>query len=204
MDPSFGSVSAKRKTDPNYMTIPASEINASRSGRPVPTATEIKEYHDAIDAVAWENISWSRKDWFEQVRDGLGHEAELKRQKDAQLKFITKFGRGYASGGFVSGPGTKTSDSIPAMLSNGEYVIQANAVARYGTDFMNSLNQMQVQRGVSGGFAGQGSSVVHLSPEDRQLLRAAADRPITLYSNDQKIANSTNAGNTLLAQRGLS
>ena len=112
----------------------------------------------------------------------------------------------FATGGFVSGRGSRTSDSIPAMLSNGEYVIQANAVARYGTDFMNSLNQMQVQRGPSsaGGFAGQGSSVVHLSPEDRQLLRAAVDRPVTLYSNDQKIANSTNSGNAVLAQRGLS
>jgi TP901 family phage tail tape measure protein len=112
----------------------------------------------------------------------------------------------FATGGFVSGRGSGTSDSIPAMLSNGEYVIQANAVARYGTDFMNSLNQMQVQRSSfgAGGFAGQGSSVVHLSPEDRQLLRAAVDRPVTLYSNDQRIANSTNAGNAVLAQRGLS
>jgi len=31
----------------------------------------------------------------------------------------------FASGGFVSGPGTPTSDSIPARLSNGEYVINA-------------------------------------------------------------------------------
>lgn len=111
----------------------------------------------------------------------------------------------FATGGFVSGRGSGTSDSIPAMLSNGEYVIQANAVARYGTDFMNSLNQMQVQRGAfGGGFAGQGSNVVHLSPEDRQLLRSASSRPITLYSNDQQIANSTNSGNAILAKRGLS
>jgi len=31
----------------------------------------------------------------------------------------------FASGGFVSGPGSGTSDSIPARLSNGEYVINA-------------------------------------------------------------------------------
>lgn len=36
-----------------------------------------------------------------------------------------------ASGGPVYGPGTSTSDSIPALLSNGEYVVKAEAAARY-------------------------------------------------------------------------
>jgi hypothetical protein len=36
-----------------------------------------------------------------------------------------------ATGGFVSGPGTGTSDSIPAMLSNGEYVINANSTKKF-------------------------------------------------------------------------
>lgn len=33
----------------------------------------------------------------------------------------------FAQGGKVSGPGTGTSDSVPAMLSNGEYVMTAKA-----------------------------------------------------------------------------
>jgi hypothetical protein len=36
-----------------------------------------------------------------------------------------------ASGGYITGPGTSTSDSIPAMLSNGEYVINAAQTARF-------------------------------------------------------------------------
>jgi hypothetical protein len=36
----------------------------------------------------------------------------------------------YAMGGFVSGAGTARSDSIPAMLSNGEYVVNARATAQ--------------------------------------------------------------------------
>jgi hypothetical protein len=36
---------------------------------------------------------------------------------------------GFASGGFVSGLGTARSDSIPAMISNGEYVVNARATA---------------------------------------------------------------------------
>lgn len=36
-----------------------------------------------------------------------------------------------ATGGLVTGPGTGTSDSIPAMLSNGEYVINAKATSQH-------------------------------------------------------------------------
>lgn len=38
--------------------------------------------------------------------------------------------KGYASGGIISGPGTGTSDSILAMVSNGEAIIPADVVAR--------------------------------------------------------------------------
>ena len=43
----------------------------------------------------------------------------------------TKKAKGFASGGILRGPGTGTSDSIPAMLSNGEAIIPAKSVARY-------------------------------------------------------------------------
>ncbi len=37
---------------------------------------------------------------------------------------------GFANGGYVTGPGTGRSDSIPAMLSNGEFVVNAEATRR--------------------------------------------------------------------------
>ena len=46
-----------------------------------------------------------------------------------------------AAGGAIYGAGTATSDSIPAMLSNGEYVIKAAAVKRLGVPFLDALNQ---------------------------------------------------------------
>jgi hypothetical protein len=52
-----------------------------------------------------------------------------------------------AAGGIVYGPGTTTSDSIPAWLSNGEYVIKAAAVARYGKSFFDSVNTMRFAQG---------------------------------------------------------
>lgn len=46
----------------------------------------------------------------------------------------------YAVGGHVTGPGSGTSDSIPAYLSNGEYVVRAKSVQKYGTHFLDRVN----------------------------------------------------------------
>jgi hypothetical protein len=54
--------------------------------------------------------------------------------------FISGLFKGFATGGLVSGPGTSTSDSIPARLSAGEYVLRAEAVRRVGADFLHALN----------------------------------------------------------------
>ena len=49
---------------------------------------------------------------------------------------------GMASGGYVSGSGTGTSDSIPARLSNGEFVVRASAVRQPGVlDHLTALNE---------------------------------------------------------------
>ena len=51
---------------------------------------------------------------------------EIKAANKASGGYIPAYARG--SFGGVFGPGTSTSDSIPAYLSNGEYVLSANAV----------------------------------------------------------------------------
>lgn len=48
--------------------------------------------------------------------------------------------QGFAEGGFVSGDGTSTSDSIPAFLSNGESVMTAEATAMFAP-FLSMMNQ---------------------------------------------------------------
>ncbi len=45
-----------------------------------------------------------------------------------------------AGGGMLRGPGTGTSDSMLARVSNGEFVQRAAAVKKYGTGFMEALN----------------------------------------------------------------
>ncbi|HEJ3532026.1 TPA: hypothetical protein SL402_002247 [Pseudomonas aeruginosa] len=57
----------------------------------------------------------------------------------------------FAGGGLVSGPGSATSDSIPARLSAGEYVVRAAAVRQVGVAFLDSLNGLSVGPRFKGG-----------------------------------------------------
>jgi hypothetical protein len=50
---------------------------------------------------------------------------------------------GFANGS-VRGPGTGTSDSILARLSNGEFVMKDAAVRTYGEGFMHAINNMTI------------------------------------------------------------
>jgi TP901 family phage tail tape measure protein len=70
-----------------------------------------------------------------------------------------------AAGGYISGPGTSTSDSIPAMLSDGEFVLRAAAVQRIG---VARLQQMNARGYAQGGYAAGGS--VGGSVSVRELL----------------------------------
>ncbi len=71
-----------------------------------------------------------------------------------------------ATGGLIRGPGTATSDSIPAMLSDGEFVVKADVVGRPGmADFLHGINHGMhpragaiagVPRFAEGGLVGTG------------------------------------------------
>jgi TP901 family phage tail tape measure protein len=57
---------------------------------------------------------------------------------DGMVSGFSPYGK--AAGGLISGPGTGTSDSVPTMLSNGEYVIKASTVKQFGTKMFDNLN----------------------------------------------------------------
>ena len=69
---------------------------------------------------------------------------------DHNLPGITMKPQKRARGGAIHGPGTATSDSIPAWLSDGEYVVRAAAVRKYGVGTLNALNNMRVPSGAPG------------------------------------------------------
>lgn len=88
------------------------------------------------------------------------------------------FGKAFASGGSVAGPGTGTSDSVPAMLSNGEYVLNAQAVDRLGVPFLNGLNTGRLRGFASGGLAGSGGAYNH--PVNAASSSSSRSNSITL------------------------
>ena len=57
----------------------------------------------------------------------------------------------HAAGGRISGPGTGTSDSILSWLSNGEYVMSAEAVRMFGPGLLDQMNSLQVPAFAVGG-----------------------------------------------------
>ncbi len=94
---------------------------------------------------AMADVAAFRSRW-ESLRDKTIH-LDVVRRDSSGVDFVSG-GQRKASGGYISGPGTGTSDSIPAWLSNGEFVMRASAVQRYGVGFMHALN---AQRFASGG-----------------------------------------------------
>jgi hypothetical protein len=124
----------------------------------------------------------------------------LKKIKNAIVIDVKTTGKG-------SGILAQSLSASDSTLADGSFVIKAASVGKYGLDFMNSLNQQRVgyvpaASQMLGTGSGADSQVVYLSPEDRALLRSALDRPVNLYTENVKIAQSANAGNVILAQRG--
>jgi len=62
-------------------------------------------------------------------------------QSAQQAQSSDSFGLQFAAGGRVSGPGSWTSDSIPAWLSRDEFVQPAFRVHQYGMDFMEAIRR---------------------------------------------------------------
>jgi TP901 family phage tail tape measure protein len=81
-------------------------------------------------------------------------------------------GKGHAIGGSIYGPGSSTSDSIPAMLSNGEYVVNAGAVAHYGKGTFDALNARHLAKG---GVARTNSSITYHKQHMNRIARHFAD-----------------------------
>ncbi|SKG75786.1 exported protein [Mycobacteroides abscessus subsp. bolletii] len=61
------------------------------------------------------------------------------------------FPAGYAAGGLLSGPGTGTSDSMLARVSNGEFIVKASSVSKYGAGMLHALNEGKLPRFDEGG-----------------------------------------------------
>jgi hypothetical protein len=132
------------------------DFTYSESGAKIPTKPDTSGYQQglAIDASGnlsggggWEDIA-ALGETIGNIFSGIGDFFSSKDRRSVD-KYIPSLGSSYAAlnmmykssqkdaiygwkamGGLVTGPGTGTSDSIPTMLSNGEFVINAAATAK--------------------------------------------------------------------------
>jgi TP901 family phage tail tape measure protein len=105
----------------------------------------------------------------------------------------------YAAGGFISGPGGPRSDMIPAMLSNGEYVVKASSVSKYGKGFMDQINSgslnpfqgssMQPRMFADGGMVGP-------APMPAFSMPAMADTSVGVNNTNYAGNSSSTRNNT--------
>lgn len=89
---------------------------------------------------------------------------------------VTGPAEGYATGGIVRGPGTGTSDSILARLSNGEFVMRRDAVLRYGLRHLEEMNRLRAPRYADGGLVASSATRVFSLPN---LPERKASGPMT-------------------------
>ena len=96
-----------------------------------------------------------------------------------------------AGGGLISGPGTGTSDSIPAMLSNGEFVVNSAATAQH-RNLLEAINGgAWPARFASGGFVGEA---------DAGLWSGTADSGATLSNAFEPRASGDGGGDVYITQ----
>lgn len=101
---------------------------------------------------------------------------------------------GFANGGYVSGPGTSTSDSILARVSNGEYVLNAKATRAIGKDTLDKVNRMGTLRFANGGYVAPAST-----PKIDQVKPAGSVAPISsdAYNPSTQGSSSIRIVNTI-------
>jgi len=111
---------------------------------------------------------------------------------------------GFATGGYVRGPGTETSDSIVAKLSRGEFVVKASSVRALGLDTLNYINRHgtlpRFATGglVDGGLGLNGSTTVQNSISPNVVISTAqlieglkADPAFERYATEVVVRNGT-------------
>lgn len=118
-----------------------------------------------------------------------------------------------AGGGHVRGPGTGTSDSIPAMLSDGEFVMPADTVRKVGVRRLQDLVDMthepsgkatQPAGYADGGLASRNASRFDVSAwAQQQEQQRAADTQTALAAGQAAMAeNDARAQEAAAAKRG--
>lgn len=98
---------------------------------------------------------------------------------------------GFATGGYVSGPGTGTSDSIPARLSNGEYVMPARQTRQY----RNELAAMRAGSYTGGSGSQMNVEVANYGNDKVQVQQMDDDRVRLIIGEEVPRINASEFNN---------
>lgn len=116
----------------------------------------------------------------------------------------------FNTGGHVRGAGTETSDSIPAWLSDNEYVFKASTVRSLGVDTLDYINEtgklpiFRAEGGSVGSSSGGVTQKKYISDvSDMAATTSESNSPIKIYvSVDSSGASTTGAGTNEQKQLG--
>jgi hypothetical protein len=121
--------------------------NQDKAGKDQPgekISTAAQMFSTAASALG--DVAKTLVDPISMFAEAVGRFSDLVQPKTAAV--------GKAAGGHIRGPGSGTSDSIPAMLSDGEYVVKASAVSHWGVHNMHAINNMEIPKFSLGGIVG--------------------------------------------------
>lgn len=88
----------------------------------------------------------------------------------------------FADGGWVSGPGTSRSDSVPARLSKGEFVVNAASAKKHAA-LLAAINTGKPIKMADGGFAGVAPLVTPKVPAGVSRDQTAAQPSVTIVQH---------------------
>jgi hypothetical protein len=117
----------------------------------------------------------------------------------AQMPKLSDF-QSFSTGGMVSGPGTTTSDSIPAYLSNGESVINAKSTQMFLPQ-LDMINKMgggsPLISGYNKGGMVQGSTTVVDTTGMEEIMMNMNNRPVKAFVVSQDMTNAQHNDNII-------
>jgi hypothetical protein len=103
---------------------------------------------------------------------------------------LSLFGGFFADGGLIRGPGTGTSDSILAAVSNGEFIVNAKAT-KQNLGLLHALNSGQMPAFATGGLVNEGASISAPSTINTSAIRSGMPEQ---NSGGQTVINLTVTG----------
>ena len=110
----------------------------------MPIASDEQMQEDYVDYVTAEVLTTSEQDY---LNAALDNDPQLESILDKVVTYATEF----TGEGEVEGPGTGISDSIPARLSDGEFVITKKATDQIGADNLQTMMD-EAERAADGGM----------------------------------------------------